>query len=591
MLKKYFSDFHYFYAILGYRIFISFALSMGVAIMDGLGLAMFLPLLEVVDGEIGTSKGLGKLGFLVDWLNAIGLSLDLKTVLSVMLLFFILKGVFKFLEGYYKVLLQRYFIRTLRFSQLDLLANLDYKSFVQSDSGKIQNTVSGEVGRVLSAYNAYFFSAQGAVMILVYMALAFTVNAQFTILVLIGGGLSNLIYSRIFKLTKSISSKLTNSNHEFQGLLIQKVALFKYLKATGTIKTYSAKLREKVLEIEGFLTQMGLLNAGINAIREPLVIFVVVLVIFVEVNWMGGSLGLILLSLIFFYRSLTYLMNMQNYWNTYLANHGSLANMKKFLEELSIGQDQNGTVQFDRFKDKMCISDVSFAYDKTSILENINLSITKNETIAFVGESGSGKTTLMNIISGLIYPDQGRVSIDGVAVQDLNKESFQKRLGYITQEPVIFDDSIFNNVTFWDQPTPENLEKFWEALRKSAILDFVLGLPKKEQTRLGNNGIMISGGQKQRISIARELYKEIDFLMMDEATSALDSETEFTIQEHIAFLKGSVTIIIIAHRLSTVKHADRVVILKTGKIQGIGDFESLMESTEEFRKMVEIQEF
>ena len=591
MLKKYFSDFHYFYSFLGYKIFISFALSMGVAIMDGLGLAMFLPLLEVVDGELGTSKGLGKLGFLVDWLDKIGLSLDLKTVLSVMLLFFILKGVFKFLEGYYKVLLQRYFIRTLRFSQLELLANLDYKSFVQSDSGKIQNTVSGEVGRVLAAYNAYFFSAQGAVMILVYMALAFTVNAQFTILVIIGGGLSNLIYSRIFRLTKSISSKLTNSSHEFQGLLIQKVALFKYLKATGTVNTYSAKLREKVLEIEGFLTQMGLLNAGINAIREPLVIFVVVSVIFVEVNWMGGSLGLILLSLIFFYRSLTYLMNMQNYWNTYLANHGSLANMKKFLEELSIGQDQNGTLQFDRFKEKMCISDVSFAYDKTSILENINLSISKNETIAIVGESGSGKTTLMNIISGLIYPDQGSVTIDGVPVQHLNKESFQKRMGYITQEPVIFDDSIFNNVTFWDQPTPENLKKFWEALRKAAIFEFVLGLPKKEQTRLGNNGIMVSGGQKQRISIARELYKDIDFLMMDEATSALDSETEFTVQEHIAYLKGSVTIVIIAHRLSTVKHADRVVILKAGKIQAIGDFESLIESTEEFRKLVEIQEF
>ncbi|WP_439481061.1 ABC transporter ATP-binding protein [Cyclobacterium plantarum] len=591
MLKKYFIDFRYFFSFLGYRIFISFALSIGVAIMDGLGLAMFLPLLEVVDGELGTSKGLGKLGFLVDWLNKIGLSLDLKTVLSVMLLFFILKGVFKFLEGYYKVLLQRHFIRTLRFSQLELLANLDYKSFVQSDSGKIQNTVSGEVGRVLAAYNAYFFSTQGAVMILVYMALAFTVNAQFTILVIIGGGLSNLIYSRIFNLTKSISSKLTNSNHEFQGLVIQKVALFKYLKATGTIKAYSGKLREKVLEIEGFLSQMGLLNAGINAIREPLVIFVVVLVIFVEVNWMGGRLGLILLSLIFFYRSLTYLMNMQNYWNTYLGNHGSLTNMKKFLEELSIGQEQNGTIQFDRFKNKLCISDVSFAYDKTSILKNINLIISKNETIAFVGESGSGKTTLMNIISGLVYPNNGIVTVDGVLLQHLNKESFQKRLGYITQDPVIFDDSIFNNVTFWDQPTPENLERFWEALRKAAILEFVKGLPKIEQTRLGNNGIMVSGGQKQRISIARELYKKIDFLLMDEATSALDSETEFTIQEHIAFLKGSVTIIIIAHRLSTVKFADRVVILKAGKIQGIGDFESLMESTEEFRKMVEIQEF
>lgn len=588
---NFFKNFIYFYSYLGSKIFVSFALSFAVAIMDGLGLAMFLPLLEMVDGGESSAEGLGKLSFLVRWIKAFGFQMDLLSILGAMLVFFILKGFFKFVEGYYKILLQRYFIKKIRFSQLNLLTNMDYKAFVQSDSGEIQNTISGEVNKVLAAYNSYFFSLQGGVMIIVYMILAFTVNAQFTILVIIGGGITNLIYINIFKKTKAISIELTKSNHDFQGFLIQKVALFKYLKATGTIKKYSAKLQSKVIEIEVYLRQIGLLNSFINAIREPLVIVVVVGVILIEVKWLGGSLGLILLSLIFFYRALTYLMNLQNYWNAYLANYGSLSNMKDFLENLSQGQDGNGNFQFEGFKNKIVLSNVYFSYGDREVLQNINLEISKNETIALVGESGAGKTSLVNILTRLVSPNRGEISVDRISLQNLDKDSFQSRIGYVTQEAVIFDDTIFNNVSFWDEPTSNNLKRFWDALERASIVGFVKSLPDQENTRLGNNGIMISGGQKQRISIARELYKDIDFLMLDEATSALDSETELLIQEQIAQLKGTLTIFIIAHRLSTVKHADRIILLKKGKILAIGTFEELYQKTIEFRKMVEIQEF
>jgi subfamily B ATP-binding cassette protein MsbA len=157
----------------------------------------------------------------------------------------------------------------------------------------------------------------------------------------------------------------------------------------------------------------------------------------------------------------------------------------------------------------------------------------------------------------------------------LNLRSFQNRIGYITQEAIVFDDTIFNNITLWDEPNPKNLEKFWNSLKGAAIADFVNELSEKENTRLGNNGVMISGGQKQRMSIARELYKDIDILIMDEATSALDSETEKAIQENIDKLKGKYTIVIVAHRLSTIKNADQIVLMDKGQILEVGDFETL----------------
>ncbi len=591
MIQKYFKHFSYFYSYLGHRIFISFALSFGVALLDGLGLAMFLPLLESIGGERQSSESLGKLSFLLDGLESLNFPLTVTSILLVMLLFFLLKGVMKFIEGFYKVILQRYFIQKIRFSQIDLLTEYNYKSFVMADSGRIQNTVSGEVNKVLGAYNGYFYAMQGAIMVMVYTGLAFTVNPQFTLLVILGGSLSNFLYSWIFKKTKSISRKLTNSNHEFQGLLIQKVAFFKYLKATGQLKKFNFKLKDKITEIETYFKKIGLLNAFINGVREPIVILVVVAVILLEVNVFGRSLNLILLSLLFFYRALTYLMNLQNYWNAFLANHGSLENMQEFLAELTEGKEQNGKEVFKGFINEIQLEGVGFQYKEAVVLNDISFTIKKNQTIALVGESGSGKTTLMNILSGLVLPDQGVFKIDGKSITDMDRISYQKKIGYITQDPVIFDDTVFNNVTFWAEPNEANKTKFWKSLEQASILEFVNELPELQNTRLGNNGIMVSGGQKQRFSIARELYKEVDFLMMDEATSALDSETEQLIKQSIDLLKGKVTIIMIAHRLSTVKHADQIILLSKGEILEIDDFEGLASNSESFKKMVEAQEF
>src|SRR5690554_5091930 len=214
----------------------------------------------------------------------------------------------------------------------------------------------------------------------------------------------------------------------------------------------------------------------------------------------------------------------------------------------------------------------------------------KNQSVAFVGESGSGKTTLVNLISGLLKPNKGQVKIDGTNLDELKKSSYQSRIGYIAQEPVIFNDTIFNNVTFWAEPTEENKTKFYEAITKASIAEFIGTLKNKENTLLGNNGINLSGGQKQRISIARELYKDIDILILDEATSALDSETEKEIQTNIDALKGNYTILIIAHRLSTIKNTDMVYLMDKGKIVGQGNFAQLAQNSERFRKMVELQE-
>lgn len=568
------------------------AISFLVGALDGMGLAMFLPILSLASEgltEVGMEQ-MGVLAFLPRSLQSLGLDFSLTVILVVMLFFFLLKGVAKFFEHYLQVVFHQFFISKLRSEGIDALKEYGYDAFVNAEAGKIQNTFSGEVTKVSQAYRNYHRILQGGMLLITYIVLAFLANAQFAILVILGGAISNVLLRLFYTRTKLISRKLYAQSNDYQGLLIQKITFFKYLKATGRIADYSRKLKEKISEIEKSNRSIGVLSSLIQAGREPIMITIVVATILIQIHWLGGSLNTILVSLLFFYRGLLALMQVQTAHNNFLAVSGSLEGFQEFLADLRQHKQPNGTIRVDGFKNRLLLENVSFAYEgRDMVLRNISLTIPKNETIAVIGESGSGKTTLINIISGLLSPSRGKLWIDGHHSGEINMITYQNRIGYITQEPVIFDDTIYNNVTFWADKTETNLAKFNEVMRKSQMDELVGTLTKGEDTRLGNNGIGLSGGQKQRISIARELYKDVDLLIMDEATSSLDSETETMIQQNIDVLKGELTIIIIAHRLSTVRNTDKIVVMSKGGIEQIGTYENLIDTSPLFKKMVAYQ--
>ena len=250
----------------------------------------------------------GESGFILDGIEGMGLELTLTVVLLTMLSFFVLKGVAKFGATYLNVIYQQYFIRKIRVENINALTNYSYNAFVTADAGNIQNTLSGEVERVVQGFRRFSQLLQQSVLLLTYAFLAFLANPEFAIFVVIGGGLSHFLFNTLYKRTKALSTKLVRSNSDFQGLLIQEVAFFKYLKATGSIRTYANNLIQKVYEIEDRVRKMGVLNAIMQGAREPIMIGIVVLVILAQVKLMGGQLSSIIMSLLFFYRGLTALM-------------------------------------------------------------------------------------------------------------------------------------------------------------------------------------------------------------------------------------------------------------------------------------------
>jgi ABC-type multidrug transport system fused ATPase/permease subunit len=584
--------FKFFYKVLGTRLIFDMFLSVCVSFLDGLGLAMFIPLIQAVNDNtsFGSGKSTGILHYLTDIFNFLNLPLNIYSVLTMLVSLFVLKGFLKFGQLYSQVNLKQTFIKSIRYELTDDLQNLSYTGFLKQNAGKIQNTVTTEVQKLQNALSHYLTSISAVGMLLTYVAMAFLANWQFAFLVALGSSVTNLLFSRFVKTVKSASFKISSRGNVFNAYLIEAVHFFKYLKATNQFDGYSRKIKVVIDETEALNRKVGYYQAITASIREPLVLVIVVIVMIIQIQWLGGSLGSVLTSLLLFYRALTFLMNFQNSWQNFIQNVGAIEGVANLSEEMKVNKEIMTDKVFKGFDVSIQIKDLVFNYDQNTVIDQINVTIPKNHTIALVGESGSGKTTLANIITGILPPLSGNILIDGVSVSDYNTNSFRSTIGYISQEPVIFKDNVYNNVTFWAEPTKENVSRFWEVIEMASLTPFVEALPEKEHTSLGDKGMLISGGQKQRISIARELYKKAEILILDEATSALDSETELFIQKNIENLQGKYTIIIIAHRLSTIKKADQIYMLEKGKVSHSGTFDDLTEKSDRFRRMVSLQQ-
>ena len=252
---------------------------------------------------------------------------------------------------------------------------------------------------------------------------------------------------------------------------------------------------------------------------------------------------------------------------------------------------KNGNIDFLNVKEKIQFKDLNFRYIKErQILKNINFTIQKGQTTAIIGPTGSGKTTIANLMCRFYDPESGSIEIDGIDIRDFTLQSLRKSIAIVTQDTMLFNDTIKNNIIYGiDKGIAQ--EELDEVAKKAHLYDFVMNLPDKYNTYIGDRGVKLSGGEKQRLAIARAMIKNTDILILDEATSALDSETEMLIQEAIKNLTQNKTVLAIAHRLSTIKHAEHIIVLEDGKITEQGSSGELLEKKGRFYYYWNLQKF
>jgi subfamily B ATP-binding cassette protein MsbA len=278
--------------------------------------------------------------------------------------------------------------------------------------------------------------------------------------------------------------------------------------------------------------------------------------------------------------------------NSFQQALGASQEIFRFMDEADEVKERPGAIALPAFRERVRFESVTFSYtgangSEPEILHNVNLETRAGEVVAVVGSSGAGKTTLVNLIPRFFDVTAGAVKIDGHDIRDVTLASLRAQIGVVTQETILFNDTVRNNIAYGQPHVTE--EAVIEAAKTALAHDFILRLPEGYDTMIGERGLRLSGGERQRIAIARALLKNAPILILDEATSALDTESEALVQGALQNLISGRTVFVIAHRLTTVRHADRIVVLEGGKITDSGTHEDLLTRLGTYRKLYELQ--
>lgn len=560
-------------------------------LFDGIGIVMFFPLLERLQG--GVSSPTGVVAAFTKVLEVIGGS-TLDGILIAIAAVFLLKFLFLFLQEVTVQKITRDLYRAVAFRIIYGWSAAEYKElYLKNSAGKFVNLLARELWTFLGAFQHYAGVFVGGIYVTVYLTLSFLLDAKVTA-VAFGAGLVVLALFRSFtRKTKQYSLQTTAQDEQFQSGIIEFMQSYKYLKATGRFPKINQYLVRIVKRSTDLRFKMGIIGSFIGAAPEPIAVIFVALFIYVEVAVLGKEFALIVVLILLFYRTLMRVVTLQSSWQKFFGCSGALKVIPEAIEQAAAAQEKIGTAKKESIEKGIQFENVGFIYDSQPVLHGLNMQFKKNASVALVGPSGAGKSTVVDLLTGVLKPTSGRITVDDTDYQDIDLPTLRDKIGYVTQEIVMFRDTIANNISFWDDlPKEAVISKVVAQCARAFCRDFIERLPEKYESNVGDRGINLSVGQRQRVSIARELYRDPEILIFDEATSALDTESEQFIQKSIETVKGTKTMILIAHRLSTIKNADYIYVLDQGKVAEEGTFQELYSNTgSRFYKMCEQQSF
>ena len=571
-----------FQTYLGRRMYLIFVLSLIAGLAESVGILMLLPLLQTLDtgsNTVSTAPG-GISTVFNDGFTVLGLQDTTAAVLLIITLAFIVKGALTFGARGFNYYLGGQLLRRLKGRLFDAYSQMSYGYYASRNTGYFINLINEQINRTLQAFHSLNQLGTGVVNAVVYLAIAFAVAWRFGVMALVAGILLLLLFRTLSGYVRELSRKSATEEGRLNKLLIQTLQGFKYLTATAQTEGLKHGISGSIGRLTGYQIRTGIAYAFTEAVREPFIVILIAAILWVQLVLMGQALAPILVSILLFHRGLNALLSIQAYWQETLENIGSMELVHQEFATQHQHREHSGARAIGPLSQGVRLQDVHYGYDPAigDVIRGVSLELPARASVALVGESGAGKSTLVDILTLILKPQQGQVLIDGVAGQDIELASWRRQIGYVSQEAVVFDDTIANNICLWaGNPHRDDTfrRRIFEAARQAHIAPFVETLPDGYDTVVGERGLRLSGGQRQRLFIARELFRGPRLLILDEATSALDSESERAVQQSIDELKGHITVVIIAHRLSTIRNVDRVYVLEKGQVVEQGGYSAL----------------
>ena len=580
---------------LGVRMYLIYALGIIASVFEGIGILMLLPLLQSLDNDSNINKADGGINeILYGLIDLLGFSDSIISILLLISMAFILKGIITFCALGLTAYLLGQLLKEIKVKLFTLYSNVSYSYFSSKNTGDLINMINEQPTKALEAFKQLSLLGSHLINTIILMTLAFLMTFSFGVMALLLGVFLLVIFLRMNSYVQNLSRIAAQENGTLTKWLIQSLHGFKYLISTDQIKSLKKYIDNSIYILTSTQIKSGIAAAFTQSVREPIAVVFIMIIVFLQIFIFDLRLEPILVSIALFYRALNSTLAVQSAFQGTFQSIGSMELVHNEFINQRMNQSHDGEKSISRFNKEIEFKDVSFKYANSNkgALTSITLKIPFKSSIAIVGESGAGKTTLVDLITLTNNPQSGSISIDGILSNKIYQSSWRQQIGYVSQDTLIFDDTIANNITMWNSSiTNKKIEQeLRNAAKQANILEFIDSLPNGFNTVVGDRGILLSGGQKQRIFIARELYRKPNLLILDEATSSLDSESEKSIQESIESLKGKITVVIIAHRLSTIKNVDTIYLLEKGKIIETGSYGDLKkDSDSKFSKLANLQ--
>jgi subfamily B ATP-binding cassette protein MsbA len=532
------------------------------------------------------------MGYTIQTIAGQDKSKALMIVIALVIFTFFFKNIFNYLAMYFITFLRNGVLKDIRNDLYEKIVELPISYFSEKRKGDIMARIGTDVLEI-----QYSFLSILEMIIREPLTIIFTITAmllisvKLTLFVFLFVPISGFLISLIGKSLKRKSDKVQKEQGYFLSLIEETLGGLKIIKAFNSENTFVNKFKSSTTNFFNFSN--SLLNR--TNLASPTSEFLGITVIAILL-WYGGRLVLIEHSLagedFIAYMGLAYnILTPAKAISkaSYRIKKGNAA-AERVLEVLETDnplKDSKEAEVLNGFHDEIKFDNISFKYEDDYVLEDFNLTVKKGKTVALVGQSGSGKSTLANLITRFYDVNKGKITIDNHNIKSVTKKSLRELLGIVTQDAILFHDSIANNIAFGKNVTKDEIIN---AAKIANAHDFIMDLPKAYDTNIGDSGNKLSGGQKQRISIARAVLKNPPIMILDEATSALDTESEKLVQDALEKMMENRTSIVIAHRLSTVQNADLIVVMKEGKIIEQGTHQELIAANGTYKMLVEMQE-
>jgi subfamily B ATP-binding cassette protein MsbA len=557
------------------RIAVITLLAIFAALFEAVNLGALVPLLQLVNGT--ETPGGNFWSLLTRAFSFIGLELNFTNLLLIMATLFSVGQVLFFLKKRMQAKMWFALSSDIKKSLFSEALRTDIGYHYSHKAGDLIDLIArqsengaGVAFTITEIFTFVFF-------ILIYVIMLLYISIQMTIVCLAIALSSFYLLNYYISKSRQMGINNVNVNMQMNSFINERFNLVKLIKIFSTEQKEEDRFK-KIRESYAQSNSNFLINGiKIEAIFQFIIFSIAIIILYVSTIQFNMPLPLLLVFIFVLMRLTDPLRQLNGQRHVIAAQIAGLEKADEVLELIKTHKTiVNGEKQFSSFSDSISIRDVTFSYDpKTPVLSGITFDVGKNEMVALVGVSGGGKSTLVDLLIRLIEPDKGEILIDGDNIQKFNIESYHKRIGFVSQDSYLFNDTILNNICYGSDYISK--DEAIEVAKRAYAHDFIMELPERYATEIGEKGVKLSGGQKQRLSLARALYKKPEILILDEATSSLDSESEKIIQESIASIKNKYTIIAIAHRISTIKNADKILVIEKGSVVETGTHEKLIE--------------